>query len=101
MRNCHLANHTLAGFIAATGAIEVSTNWERCFSVTWIIGFCGGATVYYAICLLSPPPGKPYETVPYEIVIVGDSTSDQLSATSVPTQEQKRPEPGIKGLGDA
>lgn len=101
MRSYHLTNHTLAGFIAATGAIDVSINWQRCFSVTWIIGFFGGAAVYYAICIVAPPPGKPYETVPYEITLVGDSTSDQLSATSVPTQKQKRPHSDIKGLGDA
>lgn len=57
--------------------------------------------MYYAICIVAPPPGKPYETVPYEITLVGDSTSDQLSATSVPTQKQKRPHSDIKGLGDA
>ena len=51
------------GFIAATGAITVNVSWRRCFQVTWIIGFCGGAFVYYIIILLSPPPGKPYEVV--------------------------------------
>ncbi|EME41928.1 hypothetical protein DOTSEDRAFT_157061, partial [Dothistroma septosporum NZE10] len=44
------------GFIAATGAIEVSIGWQRCFSLTWIIGFCGAAIVYLAICALAPPP---------------------------------------------
>lgn len=27
------------------------------------IGFLGGGVVYWIICLISPPPGKPYDMV--------------------------------------
>jgi NCS1 family nucleobase:cation symporter-1 len=100
---CHLADFSpQAGFIAATGAITVSTAWERCFSVTWVIGFLGAAAMYYAICLVAPPPGGPFETV-----LMGESTSDHISGISVPieeeqtTPEQKRPEASIKSFGGA
>jgi hypothetical protein len=58
--------------------------------------------VYYAICLLAPPPGGPFVTVR-----MGDSLSDHLSGISVPTEEeqnaheQKQPEPSIKSFGRA
>jgi hypothetical protein len=58
--------------------------------------------VYYAICLVSPPPGGPFETV-----LMGESTSDHISGISVPTEEeqttleQKRPEASIKSFGGA
>jgi nucleobase:cation symporter-1, NCS1 family len=67
-----MLTYITAGFIAATGAIQVSVGWQNCFDVTWIIGFCGAATVYYIICLISPPPGKPYRTV------YMDATSDTI-----------------------
>lgn len=34
--------------------------WLRCFQAAWFIGFLGGGVVYYLICLVSPPPGRPY-----------------------------------------
>jgi len=79
----------------------VSTAWDRCFSVTWVIGFFGAAAVYYAICLVSPPPGGPFETV-----LMGESTSDHISGISVTVEEQtaqehKRPEPSVKSFGGA
>ena len=52
--------------------------------------------MYYAICFMAPPPGGPFETV-----LFGESTSDHLSGISVPTEEQKRPEPSIKSFGGA
>lgn len=90
------ANYSQAGFIASTGAVKVSTGWDRCFSVTWLIGFCGAAVLYYVICHLAPPPGKPYETV-----LMENSMGDHLSGVSVPALEDKRPEPNIKSLGGA
>ncbi|KAH8883611.1 hypothetical protein GQ53DRAFT_846802 [Thozetella sp. PMI_491] len=49
------------GFVVAMGgATGLDIGWTRAFQVTWITGFCGGALVYYLICLISPPPGKPY-----------------------------------------
>lgn len=55
--------------------------------------------MYYAICLVASPPGRPFETV-----LMGESASDHLSGTSVltevqTTQEQKRPESSFKSLG--
>lgn len=82
------AHANTAGFIAATGAIEVSMGWERCFSVTWIIGFCGAATVYYGICLVSPPPGKPYEMV----YMNDDASSD---GPDYAIDEEKRPSASV------
>lgn len=82
------ADPAAAGFIAATGTIEVSTGWERCFSVTWIIGFCGAGAVYYCICLLSPPPGKPYE-----VVHIGAVSSD---GHSLEIDEGKQPSPSVR-----
>jgi hypothetical protein len=57
--------------------------------------------VYYAICLLAPPPGGPFETV-----LMGESSSDHLSGISVPTEEQttheqKGPASSIKSFGGA
>jgi hypothetical protein len=57
--------------------------------------------VYYAICLLAPPPGGPFETV-----LMGESASDHLSGISVPTEEQttreqKGPASSIKSFGGA
>jgi len=34
--------------------------WLRCFQAAWFIGFLGGGLLYYLICLLSPPSGRPY-----------------------------------------
>jgi nucleobase:cation symporter-1, NCS1 family len=56
----------------------VSTGWERCFSVTWIIGFCGGAAVYYVVTLISPPAGKPYD-----IAYIEDSSDASLHGIEV------------------
>lgn len=56
--------------------------------------------MYYAICLLAPPPGGPFETV-----LMGESMSDHLSGISVPTEEQteeqKRPGTSIKSFRGA
>lgn len=38
----------------------VALGWQRTFKLSWIIGFCGGASVYWLISLVSPPPGAPY-----------------------------------------
>ncbi|KAF2001592.1 hypothetical protein P154DRAFT_489970 [Amniculicola lignicola CBS 123094] len=51
------------GFISGTAGIVVAKGWTRTFQVSWIVGFLGGGLVYYLLCLISPPPGKPYEDV--------------------------------------
>jgi NCS1 family nucleobase:cation symporter-1 len=71
------------GFIAATGAITVNISWRRCFQVTWIIGFCGGAAVYYLITLISPPPGRPFETVYWH-----NESEQSLEGTAVEDNEK-------------
>ncbi|KAK3635714.1 hypothetical protein LTR56_014590 [Elasticomyces elasticus] len=83
------------GFIAATGAIEVSVGWERCFSVTWVIGFCGGAAVYYIVCLISPPPGSPYTIKYYDNDAMGvlDGVKDRND------NDEKHPTASIKSAG--
>ncbi|KAH8678271.1 permease for cytosine/purines, uracil, thiamine, allantoin-domain-containing protein [Xylariales sp. PMI_506] len=49
------------GFLVAMGGVKgLDVAWTRLFQVTWITGFCGGALVYFLICLVFPPPGKPY-----------------------------------------
>jgi hypothetical protein len=58
--------------------------------VTWIIGFCGAAAVYYAICLVSPPPGKPYE-----VVYMSEDTSDGVSL-ALEDDEEKRPSASVQ-----
>ena len=55
-----LANNYKAGFISAISGIELAPGWLKCFQVAWFIGFLGGGLVYYVICLISPPPGRPY-----------------------------------------
>ncbi|KFA46180.1 hypothetical protein S40293_03751 [Stachybotrys chartarum IBT 40293] len=50
----------LPGFIAAMSGSEVSVGWQRVFTLSWVVGFCGGALVYYVITLIFPPPGAPY-----------------------------------------
>jgi hypothetical protein len=57
--------------------------------VTWIIGFCGAAAVYYAICLVSPPPGKPYE-----VVYMSEDTSDGVSLAI--DEEEKHPSASVQ-----
>ncbi|KAI1340159.1 hypothetical protein F5Y15DRAFT_50141 [Xylariaceae sp. FL0016] len=48
------------GFIAAMTGRDFGEGWTKTFQVTWIVGFMGAGLVYYLICLISPPPGKPY-----------------------------------------
>ena len=48
------------GFIAKTSGSTVAVGWLNTFNVSWIVGFMGGGTVYYILCLIFPPPGKPY-----------------------------------------
>ncbi|KAJ9142937.1 Uracil permease [Pleurostoma richardsiae] len=50
------------GFIATVSGKtnSLSVGWIRTFQVAWVVGFCGAAVVYYILCLISPPPGKPY-----------------------------------------
>ncbi|KAK5173986.1 uncharacterized protein LTR77_001065 [Saxophila tyrrhenica] len=81
------------GFIAATGAITVNVGWERCFSITWLIGFCGGAFVYYVVCLIAPPPGKPYQTVYME------DEATAFEGLEVSSDGEKHPTASVKSAG--
>jgi NCS1 family nucleobase:cation symporter-1 len=51
------------GFVSGVAGSKVALGWTRAFQVSWIIGFAGGAFIYYIICLISHPPGNPYESV--------------------------------------
>jgi NCS1 family nucleobase:cation symporter-1 len=51
------------GFISGTSGAKVAIGWTRTFQVSWIVGFMGGGLVYYVICLVFPPLGRPYETI--------------------------------------
>ncbi|KAK3045274.1 hypothetical protein LTS18_014141, partial [Coniosporium uncinatum] len=53
------------GFFVATGSAKLSPEWLRLFQTAWFIGFLGGGLVYLLLCLVSPPPGKPYQRVPF------------------------------------
>lgn len=39
---------------------KLATAWLDCFQAAWFIGFLGGGLVYLTVCLISPPPGRPY-----------------------------------------
>lgn len=76
------------GFIAGTTGNAVDLGWKRAFQVSWIIGFLGGALVYWIICFISPPPGNPYESVLMEeddhtIEGVGKTDADSGSAEAM------------------
>lgn len=64
------------GFIAGTTGGETALGWRRTFQVSWVVGFMGGGFVYYIICLVFPPPGKPYESMLLE---ADDRTIDGVS----------------------
>lgn len=34
--------------------------WLKLFQAAFFIGFGGGGLCYYVVCLISPPPGRPY-----------------------------------------
>jgi len=53
-------NDRKAGFVQAISGKVLAPGWLKCFQAAWFIGFLGGGLVYYAICLISPPPGRPY-----------------------------------------
>ncbi|KAF2400573.1 hypothetical protein EJ06DRAFT_397208 [Trichodelitschia bisporula] len=73
------------GFFVATGAAKLPIVWIRMFQVSWFIGFLGGGAIYLAVCLISPPPGKPYvsELFGNEHVDVIDGRSDGSSVVDV------------------
>lgn len=79
------------GFISGTSGMKVSKHWTRAFQVSWIIGFLGGALVYYLITLISPPPGAPFESVEFDgaderlegVELGGDKNTDASSADAV------------------
>ncbi|KAE9364699.1 hypothetical protein N431DRAFT_550142 [Stipitochalara longipes BDJ] len=48
------------GFVQAISRKILAPGWLKCFQAAWFIGFLGGGLVYYLICLISPPPGRPY-----------------------------------------
>jgi nucleobase:cation symporter-1, NCS1 family len=54
------ANTSKAGFVQAISGRKLAPGWLKCFQAAWFIGFLGGGLVYYVICLISPPPGRPY-----------------------------------------
>lgn len=55
-----LTNSFPAGFVVAISGIDLSPGWLKCFQAAWFIGFLGGGLVYFVVCLISPPPGRPY-----------------------------------------
>ncbi|KAH6677713.1 permease for cytosine/purines, uracil, thiamine, allantoin-domain-containing protein [Halenospora varia] len=49
------------GFIVAIGGWKTTNgSWLKLFQAAWFIGFLGGGLVYYAVCLITPPVGRPY-----------------------------------------
>lgn len=50
------------GFVVACGGATLAPYWLRIFQAAWFVGFLGGGSVYLIVCLISPPPGKPYIT---------------------------------------
>jgi hypothetical protein len=79
--------HHSAGFIVAMTGISLNIGWTRTFQVTWIVGYCGGGFVYWLICLVSPPPGKPY--------VLEHMHVDEEVVEGVPSEEE---EPEAKGV---
>jgi NCS1 family nucleobase:cation symporter-1 len=74
------------GFISGTTGKKVALGWTRTFQVSWIVGFMGGALVYWLMCLISPPPGSPHESVALEsedTMIDGIAQTDTSSASAV------------------
>jgi nucleobase:cation symporter-1, NCS1 family len=67
------------GFISGTAGTKVSIHWVRTFQVSWVVGFMGGGLVYFIICLLAPPPGKPYEDVGLIETMNGVETKSESS----------------------
>ena len=53
--------NTTAGFVTSFTKTPIALVWTRMYQVTWLIGYFGGALVYFLITLVAPPPGgKPY-----------------------------------------
>lgn len=51
----------IAGFIIATGGATMKNPaWLRLFQTAWFVGFLGSSVVYFAVAMISPPPGHPY-----------------------------------------
>jgi len=67
----------------------LSPEWLRLFQTAWFVGFLGGGLVYFLLCLVNPPPGKPYQRVPFgnegDSIIEGYPPSD----TDTPTDVEK------------
>lgn len=80
-----------AGFVSAMTGDPVALGWQRVFKLSWVVGFLGGALVYYLISLVSPPPGAPYvmEYLDGEGVIEASPGSDEEVATSSIVAEKK------------
>ncbi|KFA81703.1 hypothetical protein S40288_08095 [Stachybotrys chartarum IBT 40288] len=69
------------GFIAnvTETADSIAVGWLRCFQVSWITGFCGGAVAYYFITLICPPPGGK----PYEKLLLEEESNTTIEATQL------------------
>ena len=48
----------------------MAEGWTRTFQVTWFVGYLGGGLVYTLLCLVFPPPGKPYVDEPEHLGIL-------------------------------
>lgn len=71
---------------------EVALGWQRVFKLSWVVGFLGGALVYWLISLVSPPPGGPYvvEYLEPTAVIEGSLGSDEeVARSSIVASEKK------------
>ncbi|KAH7303850.1 permease for cytosine/purines, uracil, thiamine, allantoin-domain-containing protein [Stachybotrys elegans] len=80
----------LPGFAGAMSGADVSTSWRRVFQLSWVVGFCGGALVYYLISLISPPPGAPYVSeLLHSDVIEASNGSDEEVGMSTELKDKK------------
>jgi len=67
--------------------------------VTWFVGYLGGGLVYWLICLLSAPPGKPYVTEAYaDNNGVIDGIGDDVSEATDKEQGEKGASGSVKAM---